>query len=85
MSDRGAGIPLAFVLALSASAGASAPPTQDRAELLAPGSLRVLLPDDPAGVADQMQESGSNSSIRQLVQWFNVGPAICYNGVWRRC
>lgn len=84
MSDRTGKIPLAFALAVSASAAqASALPTPDQAQSLAPGSLRGLLSDVTAGVVQDDGQLPRTSS--RLAQWFNGGWFSCFYGAWRRC
>ena len=85
MSERGAGIPLVFALALSASAGATALQVQDRTQLLTPGSLRTLLTEDAAAAGDAAPGSRLGPAMRQLSQWFNSGWSNCFSGAWRRC
>ena len=80
MLDSKVGIPLTFLLALSAvgPAAAAVKPGQT-AESLTPGSLRNLLDQAKPPSGDSASEArGNRGSAGQLAQG-------CWYGYWRRC
>jgi hypothetical protein len=84
MVDRTFGVPLAFVLALSAS-GWDALQSKEAPELLVPGSLGPLLsPGEEMMPAQGVPNEPGGSGVKsKIAQWFNVNP--CFSGFWRRC
>jgi hypothetical protein len=80
MLDSKIGIPLTFLLALSAAgpAAAAVKPGQT-AESLTPGSLRSLLAQERLPAEDRSGETpGNRDSTGRLAQG-------CWSGYWRRC
>jgi hypothetical protein len=84
MSDRAFGVPLAFVLALSFSS-ADTFGSLDTAQLLTPGSLGKLLPQDKDATpgAPIEGEVGTGRITSPIAQWLNW--PNCFMGYWRRC
>ncbi|MGH7175624.1 MAG: hypothetical protein ACREGR_04685 [Minisyncoccia bacterium] len=86
MRERTVGIPLAFALALSASASdVKAIQSQDQNELLSPGSLRRFLDTTDAAATDAAQSGNLPRSGNRISQWYNGGWFSCFYGNWRRC
>ena len=76
------GIPLAFLLALSAaSSNTGAAVLSDTKTSLEPGSLRGLLDQDKPIVSEPSARARNGASRRGIAQWFNG----CFMGFWRRC
>ena len=81
MVERRSGIPLAFMLAVAASAAEAAPQVaQDQAQLLAPGSLKFL-----GGDAARTNAQLPDTPTARISQWFNTNWFNCFSGNWRRC
>ena len=86
MGDRRLGLPLAFLLAISAG-----DPAAKRLTAISPdeplqrGSLRELLPaGHEFNSSDPNMAEGPNTSPNgRLAQWFNF--LNCFLGNWRRC
>lgn len=93
MRSNSPSLPLAFLLAMSAEAGA-APPAADAAAPLRSGSLAPLLRAAPADLATAYDPAKPENGVTvdpatRTVQWFNwpnwSNWFNCFNGVWRNC
>jgi hypothetical protein len=83
MTDRAVGIPLAFVLALSA-ANSDVFRAVDSTAQLTPGSLKELLPQQAQPTSAGQQDKAADSAlVDRTAQWFNW--PNCFSGYWRRC